>query len=83
MTATEMRRPPLRRERPEPEQRSVERRDVAGAVLGLPPLGAQGKPIAGRVRTVKVGPRRDDQPRPHLGARAIAAAAPGRRQNSA
>lgn len=56
---------------------ALDRLGLAGAVLGLSPLGAPGKRIAGRIRTVKVGPRRDDAPRPHLGARAIAAAAPG------
>lgn len=56
---------------------ALDRLGLAGAVLGLSPLGAPGKAISGPVRTVKVGPRRDDQPRPHLGARAIAAAVPG------
>lgn len=55
---------------------ALDRLGLAGAVLGIAPLGAPGR-IAGRVVTVKVGPRRDDAPRPHLGARAIAGAAPG------
>lgn len=56
---------------------ALDRLGLAGAVLGLAPLGASERRIAGRVVTVKVGPRRDDAPRPHLGARAIAAAEPG------
>ena len=55
---------------------ALDRLGLPGAVLGIAPLGAPGR-IAGRVVTVQVGPRRDDAPRPHLGARAIAAAAPG------
>lgn len=56
---------------------ALDRLGLRGVVLGLAPLGAPGRRIAGRVLTVAVGPRRDDTPRPHLGARAIAAAAPG------
>lgn len=56
---------------------ALDRLGLTGAVLGLSPLGAPGRRIAGRVVTVKVGPRRDDEPRPHLGARAIAGAEPG------
>lgn len=56
---------------------ALDRLGLPGVVLGLSPLGAPGRRIAGRVVTVAVGPRRDDTPRPHLGAQAIAAAAPG------
>jgi regulator of RNase E activity RraA len=49
---------------------------LAGAVAGLGPLGPA-TVLAGPVVTVRVGPRRDDLPRPHLAATAIAAAAPG------
>ena len=56
---------------------ALDRLALPGVVLGLAPLGAPGRRIAGRVVTVAVGPRRDDTPRPHLGARAIAGAWPG------
>jgi 4-hydroxy-4-methyl-2-oxoglutarate aldolase len=55
---------------------ALDRLGLPGAVLGLASLGAPRR-IAGRVVTVRVGPRTDDVARPHLGARAIAAAAPG------
>lgn len=55
---------------------ALDRLGLAGAVLGIAPLGAPGR-LAGRVVTVQVGPRRDDAPGPHLGARAISGAAPG------
>jgi regulator of RNase E activity RraA len=50
---------------------------LPGAVAGLAPLGPAAAVLAGPVITVRVGPRRDDLPRPHLGAAAIATAAPG------
>ncbi|MDA8032769.1 MAG: RraA family protein [Actinomycetota bacterium] len=56
---------------------ALDRLGLHGVVLGLSPLGAPDRRVAGRVVTVKVGPRRDDKPRPHLGAQAIAGAAPG------
>lgn len=56
---------------------ALDRLGLPGVVLGLAPLGAPGRRIAGPVVTVQVGPRRDDTPRPHLGAQAIAAASPG------
>ena len=56
---------------------ALDRLGLNGVVLGLSPLGAPDRRVAGRVVTVKVGPRRDDKPRPHLGAQAIAGAAPG------
>ena len=56
---------------------ALDRLGLHGVVLGLSPLGAPDRRVAGRVVTVKVGPRRDDTPRPHLGAQAIAGAAPG------
>lgn len=50
---------------------------LPGAVAGLAPLVPVAAVLAGPVVTVRVGPRRDDRPRPHLGATAIATAAPG------
>lgn len=57
---------------------ALDRLGLHGAVTGIVPLAPPGAfPLAGAVRTVRVGPRRDATPRPHLGARAIAAARPG------
>lgn len=57
---------------------ALDRLGLPGAVTGIPPQSPPSSAVlAGPVITVKVGPRRDDRPRPHLGARAIAAAAPG------
>jgi len=50
---------------------------LPGAVIGIAPLVTAAGPLAGPVITVRVGPRPDDQPRPHLGATAIATASPG------
>lgn len=57
---------------------ALDRLGLPGAVTGIVPLAPpDALPLAGAVHTVRVGPRRDATPRPHLGARAIAAARPG------
>jgi regulator of RNase E activity RraA len=50
---------------------------LAGAVTGIAPQVPVTAAVAGQVITVRVGPRPDDRPRPHLGATAIATASPG------
>lgn len=56
---------------------ALDRLQVAGAVTGIAPQVPVSAPVAGPVVTVDVVARTDDRPRPHLGARAIAAAQPG------
>lgn len=56
---------------------ALDRLQVAGAVTGIAPQVPVSAPVAGPVVTVDVVARTDDRPRPHLGARAIAAAHPG------
>jgi regulator of RNase E activity RraA len=50
---------------------------LPGAVAGIAPLVPVAAVLAGPTITVRVGPRRDDRPRPHLGAAAIVTASPG------
>ena len=56
---------------------ALDRLGLPGAVTGIAPLVPVGAPLTGPVITVRVGPRPDDRPRPHLGATAIASAFPG------
>lgn len=56
---------------------ALDRLGLPGAVAGITPLVPAAAMLAGPVITVRVGPRRDDRPRPHLGASAIATACPG------
>jgi regulator of RNase E activity RraA len=56
---------------------ALDRLGLAGAVTGIAPLVPVTAVVAGPVITVRVGPRPDDRPRPHLGATAIATASPG------
>jgi regulator of RNase E activity RraA len=56
---------------------ALDRLGLRGAVTGISPLVPPSGPLAGPVITVRVGPRPDDRPRPHLGANAIAGAASG------
>jgi regulator of RNase E activity RraA len=56
---------------------ALDRLGLPGAVTGIGPLVPVGAPLTGPVITVRVGPRPDDRPRPHLGATAIATASPG------
>jgi regulator of RNase E activity RraA len=56
---------------------ALDRLGLPGAVTGIAPLVPVAAPLAGPVITVRVGPRPDDRPRPHLGATAIATASPG------
>jgi regulator of RNase E activity RraA len=56
---------------------ALDRLGLPGAVTGIAPLVPAAGPLAGPVITVRVGPRPDDRPRPHLGAAAIATASPG------
>jgi regulator of RNase E activity RraA len=56
---------------------ALDRLGLPGAVTGISPLVTASGALAGPVITVRVGPRPDDRPRPHLGATAIAGAAPG------
>jgi 4-hydroxy-4-methyl-2-oxoglutarate aldolase len=50
---------------------------LPGALVGLRPLWPVGRVVAGRVRTLRVGPRKGDGPTVHLGTPLIAAANPG------
>jgi regulator of RNase E activity RraA len=50
---------------------------LPGATTGIGPLWPVPAPVAGRVRTVLVGPRRADHPAQHVAAAAIEAADPG------
>lgn len=50
---------------------------LRGVVAGLQPLSRPARVLAGPVVTVRVVPRRDAAPGPHLGTRAVMAAAPG------
>ncbi|HLH59075.1 MAG TPA: RraA family protein [Streptosporangiaceae bacterium] len=56
---------------------ALDRLNLTGVVHGLACRSGSQRRISGRVRTVKVGPRHDDTPRPHLGAGAIMASGPG------
>jgi len=56
---------------------ALDRLGLRGAVTGISPLVPPSGPLAGPVITVRVGPRPDERPRPHLGANAIAGADPG------
>jgi regulator of RNase E activity RraA len=56
---------------------ALDRLGLPGAVTGIAPLVPGVAPLAGPVITVRVGPRPDDRPRPHLGTNAIATASPG------
>jgi regulator of RNase E activity RraA len=56
---------------------ALDRLGLGGAVTGIAPLVPVTTVVAGPVITVRVGPRPDDRPRPHLGATAIATASPG------
>lgn len=56
---------------------ALDRLGLNGAVTGIPPQVPVNAPVTGRVITVRVGPRSDGRPRPHLGANAIATASPG------
>jgi regulator of RNase E activity RraA len=56
---------------------ALDRLGLPGAVTGIAPLVPTAAPITGPVITVRVGPRSDDRPRPHLGATAIATASHG------
>ena len=56
---------------------ALDRLGLDGVVTGLACRSGPERRISGRVRTVKVGPRHDDTPRPHLGAGAIMASGPG------
>lgn len=48
-----------------------------GALLGISPMTTTGRRLAGRISTVRVVARSDDEPRPHLGTTAIEAGGPG------
>ena len=50
---------------------------LPGATTGIGPLWAVREPVAGRVRTVRAGPRPSDRPGQHIAAAAIEAAGPG------
>jgi regulator of RNase E activity RraA len=56
---------------------ALDRLGLPGAVTGIAPLTPAGSPVSGPVITVRVGPRSDGRPRPHLGATAIATSSPG------
>ncbi len=56
---------------------ALDRLQLSGAVTGIAPQVPIDLPVAGPVVTVEVVARTDDGARPHLGARAIAAARPG------
>jgi regulator of RNase E activity RraA len=56
---------------------ALDRLGLPGAVTGIAPLSPSDSAVTGPVITVRVGPRPDDRPRPHLGAAAIATASPG------
>lgn len=56
---------------------ALDRLNLPGAVTGIAPQVPVTAAVAGPVLTVDVVARTDDRPRPHLGARAIAAARPG------
>jgi len=51
--------------------------NLPGATTGIGPLWAVPGPIAGRVRTVRVGPRTSGSPAQHVAAAAVEAADPG------
>jgi regulator of RNase E activity RraA len=51
--------------------------NLPGATTGIRPLWAAPGPMAGRVRTVRVGPRTSGSPAQHVAAAAIEAADPG------
>src|ERR1700677_2987527 len=55
----------------------LDRLGLDGVVLGSAGRSGSDRRISRRVRTVKVGPRHDDTPLPHLGAGAIMASGPG------
>jgi regulator of RNase E activity RraA len=56
---------------------ALDRLGLDGVVSGLTCRSGPGRRVSGRVRTVTVGLRHDDTPRPHLGARAIMSSGPG------
>lgn len=56
---------------------ALDRLGVAGVAHGIASLAGPGRRAAGRVVAVKVAPRRDDIPRPHLCSEAIMASGPG------
>ncbi len=57
---------------------ALDRLGLSGATTELHAVARTGlAPLVGHVATVQVEPRRDDQPRPHLGTTAIEAAEPG------
>ena len=56
---------------------ALDRLGLPGAIAGIGPMVTVERPVAGRVVTVDVVDRRDNMPRPHLGAQAIASAFPG------
>jgi regulator of RNase E activity RraA len=56
---------------------ALDRLGLPGAVTGIAPLVPADALLTGPVITVRVGPRPDSRPRPHLGATAIATASPG------
>lgn len=55
---------------------ALDRLGLTGAVSGIAPRSVTGKAVAGRVVTVKVVPRRDTTPAPHLATDAIESAGP-------
>lgn len=49
---------------------------LRGTVLGIAPVWPSREPVAGRVRTVQAGPRRDGAPAAHIAASAIDSSGP-------
>lgn len=56
---------------------ALDRIGIGGVVHGVFCRSRPNLEVAGRAITVRVVPRRDDNPRPHLGSRAVAMAGPG------